>query len=444
MIKRFIALTVVLLFSFTIALAEAPTIQSKAAILINADSGQVLYRHNADAVLPMASTTKIMTALVLLEEGFDFAAPITTNSEFVGPGGTHIAIDHAETFSGKDLIYALLVHSANDAAVALAEANAGSVEAFVEKMNQTATRLGAVNTHFVTPHGLDADGHATTAADLAIIAAAAMQNRQFRDIVQTKKYTIPATNKKDEPRNYLRNGNLFLHDSHETMNYDGQKIEIYDPRIDGVKTGYTSKAQKCLVSSFVHNGARYIVVVLGAADKDMLYGDSKRLVDYASEDFKAVRIVTEGDIVTNIKVKNAESSGLNLVAAKTIDRAVAKDASADLTFDQKIDLLEADDAPILMGRKMGEVTYLIGDEIIAKVDLLAQRDIETRDLVGELTHALSTRPSIQSPLEIFLLVLKLLISYLIWRFIIARIRERRAKQVRDLKLADIRKDIHND
>lgn len=438
--KKIISIAFILLFCLTTVFAEAPQLNSKAAILINADSGQILYSHNENEALPIASTTKILTALIILENA-DLNANITTSANFTNPGGSHIAIDHEETLLTKDLLYALLVESANDAAVALAEGEAGSIDAFVEQMNTRAAELGLQNSHFVNPHGLDAEGHLASASDLAIIAAKAMQNPIFREMVKTKRYTIGPTNKKDKARDYLKNRNLFLYDNGDNMNYNGQKVPIYDARVDGVKTGYTPQAQNCLVSSFVNHASRYIVVVLGAENKDTLYGDSKQLIDYAIDNFSVVRVVTEGEVVTNIKVKNAESSGLNLVAGKTIERAVPIAAQEEFTIDKDIVLTEEDDSPILMGKKMGEVNYSIGGEIIATVDLLAQRDIDERDLVGELTHAFSTKPSLSSPFEVAVLIFKILLTLLIWRFIVARIRRKRSKMARDQRLAEIRSDI---
>ncbi len=438
--KKIITIVTVLLFCLTAVYADTPKINSKAAILINADSGQVLYSYNENQALPIASTTKIMTALIILENA-DLSASYTTSKNFANPGESNIAIDRNETLLIKDLLYALLVHSANDAAVALAEGHAGSIEAFVEQMNARASELGLNNSHFVNPHGLDAEGHAASAADLAIIAAKAMQNPIFKNIVKTKRYTIAPTNKKDQARDYLKNRNLFLLDNGDKMNYKDKQVAIYDPRIDGVKTGYTTNAQNCLVSSFVNNASRYIVVVLGAANKDALYGDTRQLVDYAIDNFSVVRVVTEGEVVSNIKVKNAESSGLNLVAAKTIERAVPIASNEELEIEQTVDLIEIDNSAILMGKKMGEVTYSIGGETIATVDLLAQRDIDERDLVGELTHALSTKPSLSSPVEVALLILKILLTLVIWRFFVTRLKRKRSKAVRDKKLAKIRSGI---
>ncbi len=441
--KRFTLLLVAVLLSLQFANADAPTIQSKAAILINADTGQILYQHNANEPLPPASTTKIMTALLLLEQS-DLESSITASKTFVNPGGSHIAIDHEETLKIKDLLYALLVESANDAAVVLAESAAGSVEDFVAMMNDRARALNLTNSTFVNPHGLDAEGHLMSAADLAIVTAEALKKPAFREIVKTKRYTIAPTNKKSETRNYLRNGNLFLYDNGDKITLDGARVAIYDARIDGVKTGYTKKARNCLVSSFRQDASRYIVVVLGAENKEMLYGDSKRLINYASDGFSLLRIVNEGEVVTNIKVKNAESSGLNLVAAKSVDRAIAVSSDEKQNIENKVELLDNQTDAILMGTKMGVVNYIIDGETIATVDLLAQRDIDERDLVGEITHALSTKPTIQSPLEVAVLIFKVLLTLFIWRLLVNALRRRRSKLARDKKLAKIRQDIPAD
>ncbi len=441
--KRISLLLIPILLCSLFVRADAPTIESKSAILINADSGQILYDHNAYEPLPPASTTKIMTALLLLERG-DLESTITSSKTFVNPGGSHIAIDHEETLKIKDLLYALLVESANDAAVVLAEAVAGSEEDFVAMMNDKAKALNLTNSTFVNPHGLDAEGHLMSAIDLANVTAEALKKPAFREIIKTKRYTIAPTNKKSEARNYLRNGNLFLYDNGDTITLDGARVPIYDERVDGVKTGYTEKALNCLVSSFRQDASRYIIVVMGAKDKEMLYGDSKRLIDYASEGFSLLRVVTEGEVVTNIKVKNAESSGLNLIAAKSIDRAIDISSNEEPVIEKEIELLDKENDTILMGTKMGVVKYVIAGETIATVDLLAQRDIDERDLVGEITHALSTKPSLQSPLEVAVLIVKILLTLFIWRFLVNALRRRRSKQARDRELAKIRQDLPDD
>lgn len=439
-LKYILIFCLLLTLSLQMAAATPPQTQSRAAVLINADTGQVLYQSNAETPLPPASTTKIMTGILVLED-MNLTDTVNAGPNFVNPGGSHIAIDHEEVFTVKDLLYALLVESANDAAAVLANAHSGSVEAFVEKMNGKAQAIGATTVHFDNPHGLDSDTHLMSAKDLALISAYAMENATFREIVKTLRYTIPPTNKKNEAREYITNGNLFLLNDGQTMNYDGQATKVYDQRVDGVKTGYTDNAKNCLVSSFTAEGARYIVVVLGAGGKDELYGDSKRLIDYAINNFERVRIVAEGEIVHNIKVKNAESTGVNLVATKSITRSIPVGQAEDGQIEHTVELYDIGDDQIIMGTPLGKAIYTLNGQVIATVELVSQRDVASRDLLGEITNALSTKPTFNSPIDVLILLGKIALVLLIWRWLVKNRRRRLAKIRRSQKLKAIREGI---
>ncbi len=243
---------------------EAPSVSVSAegAVLIDATHGAVLYEKNADAVLPMASTTKIMTALTALS-AMDPQTRITVSQEAIGVEGSSIYLVEGEILTLEELLYALLLESANDAAVAIAIAIDGSVEAFADRMNRMARDLGLKNTHFENPHGLDGETHRTTAHELAIITKKAMENQLFCTMIATRKKTI--THPAEGQERLLCNHNRLL------SSYEGAI---------GVKTGYTKKSGRCLVSAAERDGIRLIAVTLNAPND---WQDHEAMLNYGFE-----------------------------------------------------------------------------------------------------------------------------------------------------------------
>ena len=266
------ALTVALLLPvlslpITAVEASAPQIYAGAAVLIEAESGNVILSHNASSRLPMASTTKIMTALVALET----ASPdtrITVDAAAVGAEGSSVYLCAGEELTLEQLLYALLLESANDAALAIAIGLCGTAEAFADRMNQKAEALGLVDTHFVNPHGLDDEAHYTTAYELARLTQAALQNELFAQIVSTRRSTIPHAGNTD--------GRLLINHNKLLRTY---------PDCIGVKTGYTSRSGRCLVSAATRGGVTLIAVSLNAAGDWQLHSD---MLDYGFTRYHAV------------------------------------------------------------------------------------------------------------------------------------------------------------
>ena len=248
-------------------------VSAKAAVLMEAESGEVVFGQNPDARLPMASTTKIMTALVALEE-MPLETVITVSPDTVGVEGSSIYLTEGEQLTLEELLYALMLESANDAAETIAAAVAGSVEDFASLMNRKAAALGLTDTRFSNPHGLDADGHYTTARELALIARAALQDPVFRQICSTKRKTIPLHG--TEGVRLLLNHNKLL---------DSYKDCI------GVKTGFTRKTGRCLVSAAERDGVTLIAVTLGAPDD---WRDHTAMLDYGFGLYESVELCGDG------------------------------------------------------------------------------------------------------------------------------------------------------
>ena len=240
--------------------AEEPNLNSRAAIIYDRNSKEVIYGKEENTKRKMASTTKIMTCMVVLEKG-ELTDTVIVSKKAAGTGGSRVGLKTGDKVSVQDLLYGLMLCSGNDAAVALAEHVGGSVEGFADLMNEKARQLNLSNTHFVTPHGLDNEEHYTTAYELAIMADNALKNNTFSSIVGTKNITININGK---PRN-LSNTNELL----------GSMAGVY-----GVKTGFTNGANRCLVTSCKIENLDIITVVLGADTKKFRTQDSIKLIKY--------------------------------------------------------------------------------------------------------------------------------------------------------------------
>lgn len=256
--------------SSSVSELSIPTINSRSAIIYERSSGTVLYGKAENEERKMASTTKIMTAIIVIENS-NLENIVTVSSKAAGTGGSRLGLHTDDKISIKNLLYGLLLCSGNDSAVALAETVGGSVENFANLMNIKASELGLTSTHFVTPHGLDNDEHYTTAYELALITDYALKNKVFAEIVGTKNYTISINN---IPKS-LSNTNELL------GNLDG----VY-----GVKTGFTNGANRCLVTSIKRNNMDLICIVLGADTKKDRTKDSVTLINYIFNNFQMVNI----------------------------------------------------------------------------------------------------------------------------------------------------------
>ncbi len=250
--------------------------QAEGAALIDVSSGRILYSHQGDKRMRIASLTKIMTAIVAIEHG-KLSERVKVNKNAYGKEGSSIYLKLGEEMSLHHMLYGLMLRSGNDAATAIAEHVGGSLEGFVYLMNEKAQQLGLENTHFMNPHGLDEEGHYSTANDLAKLTAYALKNPVFREIVKTKVKTVPNPNEPWDYKWYNKNKMLSL--------YEGA---------DGVKTGYTKLANRCLVSSATRNGQQLAAVTLNDRTD---WADHSRLLDYGFMYYPLTDVVVKGERV---------------------------------------------------------------------------------------------------------------------------------------------------
>ncbi len=384
MLKKFLCL----IFAFMIllcfsAVAEAPDIAAPSAILTAADSGLILYEKAAHQKQYPASTTKIMTAILTLENA-DLDDIATASFEAVNSityDSSKIYLSQGEEMRIYDLLRALMIASANDAANVLAEHIGGSVKDFVSLMNTRAKELGAKNTHFVNPHGLHDSNHYTTAYDLAIMAKHAMSFPVFRELVSQTECTLPPTNKFDEERKVY------------TTNFLLQPVSGYFYKYaTGIKTGYTSDALSCLVSAAQKDGAEYIAVVLRdemQEGKSMHFIDSKKLLSYGIQEFPAHKAISYNEVISTVPVKNAKgTSTIILMPEKDVSLILPKGAKFE-EVQKKEYILSQISAPVKKGDVMGRMEYWHGDTKIGEVKMIADRDYE-KDALAPLKRVLKT------------------------------------------------------
>lgn len=349
-------------------------IGSSSCILIESKTGRILYEKDAYSKYYPASTTKIMTALLTLENVSDLkeVATVSYNSVFTVPSGYSTdLLKVGEELTIEDLLYALLVKSSNEAANVLAEHISGNIESFATMMNTRAVELGCKNTHFVNPNGIHNENHYTTSYDLSLITKEAMKNETFRKIVSTASYTLPSTNKYDRiDRNLITTNDIIRKSS-----------KYYYEYAIGIKTGYTTPAKNCLVAGANKDGVELILVLLHAdklnSNRESVRDiDAKNLFEYVYNNFSEKTIVDANGAVDTIKVKNATSKtkNLRLLAENKIEALVTND-KLKTAETPEIVLNENIKAPIKQGEILGTIKYNI-DGIAYETNLIAANDVE--------------------------------------------------------------------
>lgn len=364
--------------------SKQPDIKATSAVLVDSASGRVLYEKEAKAKCYPASTTKIMTGLLALENlNLGDAVTASATAVDVDRDGSNMGILEGEILTVEQLLYGLMVHSANDAANVLAEAVSGSLSAFVEKMNTRAAELGMENTHFANPHGYHDDNHYTSAYDLYLLAKVAMQNEVFAKIVGTPTYEIPPTNRYKETRS-LSNNNALINPM------KGRKY-LYSAAT-GVKTGHTSKAGNCLVSSAEKNGSSFLCVVLNAPNENgtnYSFADTISLLDYGFQNFKTQTISDTEEILATKEVKWAAGNAQAVLTAKEPFTALLPADFDKASLEKTLTVEEGIKAPLAEGETVGKITYTYDGTVIGETELVNKKAIKRsymRMIFGTLLH----------------------------------------------------------
>lgn len=329
--------------------STAEAVSAKSAIVVDAYTGRVLYEKNADTQSLIASTTKIMTALVVCEQ-CNVLDRMQIPKEAVGIEGSSMYLKEGEILTIQELLYGLMLHSGNDAAVALAIYCGGTVEGFAELMNDKARSLGMTRSHFMNPNGLDCPGHYSTARDMALLASYAMENPIFRQTVSTKTMRIGGR--------YLTNHNKLL------WQVEGA---------DGVKTGYTKAAGRILVSSAYRQGRRLIAVTINDPSD---WADHKAMLENGFSQYKVKTLVEEGACVGSVEIAGGQSGSVELLAAEDFQYALTADETAEIVL-QGTGFVYA---PVARGQDAGFAYVCIGDKTVGKVALIYGETVEMKDV----------------------------------------------------------------
>ena len=346
--------------------SELPKTNSRRYIVYDRISKSMIIGKNEDIKSAMASTTKIMTTIVILEKA-NLNEKVTVSAKAGGTGGSRLGLKRGDKASVRDLLYGLMLRSGNDAAVALAEHVGGSVKGFAKLMNEKAIELGLTNTHFITPHGLDDANHYTTALELAKLTDYAMDNETFAKIVGTKSTTI-----------YINNQPRQINNTNELLGVLNGVV--------GVKTGFTNNAGRCLVTETKRNNMDIITIVLGADTKKDRTKDSVNLIEYTFSKYKMYNL--EEQIIKEFnKWKNINEKRILIIKGKTSNPKLALGAIEKATIpicdndkiEYSINALTEIEAPVEQWNVMGTLTVKINGEILENIDIVNVNEVQKRD-----------------------------------------------------------------
>ena len=341
---------------------------SKSALLMDAATGTILYEKNSHEAMPPASVTKVMTLLLIYEaeEGgqFQWEDRVQVSEHAASMGGSQVFLEPGETQTAADMTKCIAIASANDAAVAMAEFVAGSEEAFVERMNQKAEELGMKDTHFENACGLDADGHETSAHDIALMSRELMTRfPEVRDYTTTWQDTIIHKTRKGESEFGLTNTNKLI------KWYEGAT---------GLKTGSTGKALYCLSGTAERNGLHLIAVVMAAPDFKVRFQETMKLLDYGFANYSAEKGLPAGEKMAEIPVTKGMADTVCAIVKEEISFLLKKDGGKE--WETAAETLPVLHAPVQKGEKVGEVVYLINGAEVGRTDLIAAEEVEKADI----------------------------------------------------------------
>lgn len=349
-----------------------PTLTAVSAVLIDQASGKVIYEKDMNDEHYPASTTKVLTALLALEN-MELDYKITLPDDYVNVGETNIGLRAGARQTAEELLMATMLYSANDAAQALAIGVAGSEQAFVDMMNQRVAELGLQHTHFANPHGLHSEDHYTSAYDLAMIAREAMDNPDFRRIVTTESFVVRRLNGEENFTVNNRNGLL-------------NQFEF----ADGIKTGYTRQAGNCIVASATKNDMQLIAVLLNSSN---IFDESQTLLEWGFDNSQHTLLVDANTVKASVKVLNGGRSEVEVLTEKPLYSVMRSDEATNVQ--ESLDLPDSIPAPIHRGEVIGSVTYTDDNGYTYSTNLLAAKD------VGRYNLRLVVRQSFQSVWQVF-------------------------------------------
>lgn len=343
-------------------------LKAKGYILIDENTGKVLVEKNSHEKLPLASVTKVMSMLLIMEAidsgKISFETKVTVSDHSYSMGGSQVWLEPGEVFTVNELMQAVAIHSANDATVALSEAVAGSEDQFVSMMNDKAKELGMNDTHFLDCTGLTDDGHYSSANDVAVMSRELLlKHPKITEYTSTWHSTFRNNTPGKKPVS-LDNTNKLVHFYKGTV---------------GLKTGFTNKASFCLSASAVKNGQQLISVVLGEPDSNTRFAESQKLLDYGFANFETTQVNKKGEEVQKVEVKKGLKPNVTAIYKDDVKLLVKKGEKGKL--DRMVNIGPNLTAPVKAGQKVGEVTYVLSGNEVGKADLVASNDVQRASFI---------------------------------------------------------------
>lgn len=367
MYKRFaalLALLTVLALALPVAAEPQPAsmpfdINARSALLMEYTTGQTLYQKNPDLRVPIASVTKIMTLCLIFNEveqgALNYSDKIQISHNAAKIGGSNALTDEGELYRADELIKTIIIASANDACIALAEHLAGSEDVFVQRMNEKAAVLGMKNTSFKNCTGMPASEHYSSAADVAIMSRELLRHKDF---FRWSRIWMDTIKHKNERETELTNTNRLV------RFYQG---------CDGLKTGSTDEAKYCLSATALRDGTRYIAIILGAPNSDTRFEETKKLLNYGFANYSGVMLAQAGEEFGNIPVKGGKADSVQSVLPSNLALLMQKGTNKGL--ERKVELANFLQAPIKKGQRVGMLSILRNGKLIAKADIVAAVEV---------------------------------------------------------------------
>ncbi|MPW25195.1 D-alanyl-D-alanine carboxypeptidase [Alkalibaculum sp. M08DMB] len=357
-----------LLFNFATVRADDLSIESLSAILIDSDSGQVLFEKNSHEMLPPASITKIMTMLITMEEinkgNIKLTDEATISELAADMGGSQLYLEYTEKRSIEDLLKGVAVESANDAAVALSEHIAGDYQLFIQMMNDRASELGMKDTKFQNANGLPAEEHYTSAHDIALMSRELLKYPEIHNYMTIWMTDITVGKNNDKVRTISNTNKLLRRDN----------------RVDGLKTGYTDDAGYCLAATAKEGSMRLVSVILNAPSSNERFDEAMKLLNYGFSQYKKENVVDSNEAMGEIIVNKGDIDKIQLVTKEGYGQLLPKNETKE--FEQEINIPDNINAPIKKGDKIGELIVKEKGKEVKKIDLLADQDVEKITFFG--------------------------------------------------------------
>lgn len=370
-ITSFICIIMLLLVNSTsLAQAQPFDVDAKAAILMDASTGTILYEKNIHEALPPASVTKVMTMLLAMEaldsNKITLEDKVVISERASSMGGTQLYVEPGEIKTVEDLMKGIAIRSANDATVAMAEHIAGTEDLFIEKMNTRAKELGMENTHFVNTNGLPAEGHVTSAYDIALMSKELLKHKEVHRWLTTWMDTVEVGRKTTSVQELVNTNRLI-------RTYKG---------ITGIKTGSTSEAKYCLSASAARGSNTFIAVILAAPTSPVRFSEASKLLDYGFANFNTVKIVEKDGSLGTVPVEKGKELEVNVVANEDLNVLVKKGEEAKVK--KEIILPQSVKAPIVKGEKIGEIIVTIDGKEVSKTNIVCGDNVEQASIINIL------------------------------------------------------------